>query len=216
MYKRQVLFGQGRGDNKKEEWKKINYKEILQFSWDSQFFYWLLSKIGSSFSHESDPEYTISLLDVSAVAQLTTEQEYDSTSKGANVLGSLPALSGLGTNQSVYEAGFAFQFPNMTLTLRMSDNSTCFINSSASNIIGENGESLNIEQDYVRVVLTIYGILLLTLKRKYNSDVANRLWTVSQEQFQRKNWALYVIRELCEENDISLDDVKGILPESNN
>jgi hypothetical protein len=207
---RSVLFGQGRKENKKVEWKKINYQDVKQFKFDSKFFYWLLSKVGKEFCHESDPNYKISLVDVSAVAQLTDKEEYDSTSKGTNVLGSLPALSGLGSNHSVYEAGFSFNLPNMSLTLRISDNSTCYINLDASTVTNEKNESVSVKYEYVKVVLTVYVILLLTLKKSYNNDVSTGNWTTDEEAFQRKQWGLFVIRELCVENEITLEDIKDL------
>ncbi len=207
---RSVLFGQGRKENKKEEWKKINYKDVKQFKFDSKFFYWLLSKVGNEFLYNGKKDYNIKLLDVSAVAHATEQEEYDSTSTGTNILGSLPALSGLGSNQSVYEAGFTFKLPKISMTLRMSENSECFINLDNSNIENENGELLSVNHDtvYARVILTIYGILLITLKKSYNSEISDRAWTINDEQLQRKKWGLFVIKELCDENDISLKDIE--------
>lgn len=207
---RSVLFGQGRKENRKAEWKKINYQDVKLFKFDSKFFYWLLSKVGKKFCHESDLNYTISLVDVSAVAQLTDKEEYDSTSKGTNILGSLPALSGLGSNQSVYEAGFSFNLPKMSLTLRISDNSTCFINLDASTVFNEKNEPVSVKHEYIKAVLTVYVILLLTLKKSYNSEVSKRIWTTSNEAIQRKQWGLFVIRELCIENEITLEDIRDL------
>ncbi|OLN21498.1 hypothetical protein BTO30_14530 [Domibacillus antri] len=207
---RSLLFGQGRQGNKKEEWKKLKFNNVLQFGFDSKFFYWLLSNVGKEFQHDSDKTYKIKLTDVSNVAQLTDKAEYDSKSTGTNVLGSLPALSGLGSNQSVYEAGFGFTLPKMSLTLRLADNSTCYINKDLSNVTSEKGETLTVDHELVNVTLTVYVILLLTLKKSYNADIEKKTWTHNEEASQRKKWALFVIGELCEENNVTLKDI-GVL-----
>ncbi|WP_026672419.1 hypothetical protein [Alkalihalobacterium bogoriense] len=209
---RSVLFGQGRQENKKEEWKKVNYKDVKQFKFDSKFFYWLLSKIGNEFKYDDKKDYKLKLFDVSAVAHSTVQEEYDSTSIGTNILGSLPALSGLGSNQSVYEAGFTFKLPNLSLTLKISENSECFINLDKSRTENGKGESVTVNHDseYVRVVLTIYSVLLITLKKTYNSEVSSKSWTINEEESQRKKWGLVVINELSEENNITLEDIKDL------
>lgn len=204
---RSILFGQGRGTKKKEEWKKVNYTNVMQFKFDSKFFYWLLSKKGTVFNAPNDPNYKINLSDVSAVAQLTDKEEYDSKSQGSNVLGSLPALSGLGSNQSVYEAGFTFKLPNMEISLRIADDSTCYINLDDSRYIKQNGEWVDINQEYATVIMSLYSIVLLNLKLYYNLECNNKNWTSVDEEQQRKNWALFVIRELCNENNINLNDI---------
>ncbi|OMF59370.1 hypothetical protein BK139_13310 [Paenibacillus sp. FSL R5-0490] len=209
---RSVLFGQGRKENKKEEWLKVNYKDVKQFKFDSKFFYWLLSKVGNEFEYEDKKDYKLNLYDVSAVAHSTDQEEYDSTSIGTNILGSLPALSGLGSNQSVYEAGFTFKLPKLSLTLKISENAECFINLDNSSATNDKGESVSVKDDteYVRSILTIYAILLITLKKAYNSEISGGSWTTSEEESQRKKWGLFVINELCEENNITLEDIKEL------
>ncbi|HDR8522608.1 TPA: hypothetical protein QC471_004566 [Bacillus toyonensis] len=168
LVKLYYVKGSCRKGNKKEEWKKINTTNVGPYKFDIRFFYWLLSKNGTSFKIKTninqESTYEIKLKDISAVAQLADKEEYDSTSRGTNILGSLPALSGLGSNQSVYEAGFYFEVPAIEFYLRLEDNSTCFIDTSNSIIKKEDGSFASIKTEYIRCILTVNVILLITLK----------------------------------------------------
>ncbi|MCY8915671.1 hypothetical protein MOE20_06530 [Bacillus atrophaeus] len=201
-----ILFGQGRGINKKEEWGKVEHKDITQFSFDSNIFYWLISKKGSQFNYENS-DFKFSLTDITAISNQTDRLEYDSTNSGSNILGSSPALTALGSNHSVYEAGLSFKTPNMTLLLRLSETSTCYVNVDKSFVTLQSGDNVNVKQDLTNVVLSIYTVILLTLKGAYNSasDKSEKQVT------QRRNWALLVIRTLCEENEIPLNEIKKLL-----
>lgn len=203
---RSILFGQGRGINKKEEWKNVKHKDISQFTFDSSFFYWLISKKGAQFTLK-DSDFKFSLTDITAISNQTERLEYDSTNSGSNILGSSPALTALGSNHSVYEAGLSFRTPNMKLLLRLSETSTCYLNVDKSFVTKATNENVNVKQELTSVVLNIYCVILLTLKEAYNSSPDKREQTVTQ----RKDWALLVIRTLCEENDIPLDEIKKLI-----
>ncbi|MES9797770.1 hypothetical protein, partial [Bacillus toyonensis] len=64
----------------------------------------------------------------------------------------------------VYEAGFYFEVPAIEFYLRLEDNSTCFIDTSNSIIKKEDGSFASIKTEYIRCILTVNVILLITLK----------------------------------------------------
>lgn len=204
-----LLFGQGYALNKKEEWGKIS-KENLQFHWESDFFYWLLSKVGSTFNIETDSRYSIDIQDIFAVAHATAQDEYNSTSDGSNILGSVSALSGFGTNQNLYEAGIVFKFPNLHLVIKISEKSTCLLDLDDSYLIIPGEPAKKLTEDNTLVLITIYSILLPILKQNYNKETYTepKIWTTEQSEIARKNWAFSAIVELCGDNDIYFEDLE--------
>ncbi|MCU7756897.1 hypothetical protein N7988_28120 (plasmid) [Bacillus cereus] len=207
---RSALFGQGYR-NPKEEWGKVYYKDIDTYALDSRFFYWIFSKRGQSIPWNGSEDESIQVVDVSAVSQLAERQAYDSTSQGANVLGSVQALSGLGSNQSVYNGGFYFLKHNdFSLFMEIGADGSCTIDTGRSNFI-KNGQIENVSQNFQYLILVLYTSLFPGLKELYNTERTGGVWTILREADQRKQWALEVVKELCEENEIALSELESIL-----
>lgn len=207
-----VLFGQGY-KHRREEWGKLQSKDLPQYQLDSRFFYWLFSKRGQKINIKPNgtAPYSINLIDVHAVSQLSERQAHDNRSEGAGVLGSISALSGLGSNQSVYEGGFHFLLPDLQLLTRIASNCTCFLDSSRSIFTGEEDSSKSIMDDFPKTAIIIYTVLFPGLLARYHAEVQTGNWSASREEEQRKAWALQVIKELAEDNKISLVDLETIL-----
>jgi hypothetical protein len=208
---RSFLFGQRRG-NRIIEWGTVEFKNIGFYILDSRFFYWLFSKRGQTLTLPNQAQSQVNVVDISAVSQLADRNAYDSTSQGANILASLPALSGLGSNQSIYNGGFYFQKDNtFNLFMNIDSNCSCTIDAARSNIF--NGNELDlIPNNYTKTVLTLYTFLFPGLKELYNHEQNSGQWNHAQETDQRKQWALEVVKELCDENNINIRELQQIIP----
>lgn len=208
---RSALFGQGRKEKKKEEWGKVDYQKIAAFSIDSKFFYWLFSKRGTTLKLPigKGKTYEINLVDISAVSQLADKNAYDNKSEGADVLGSLPALSGLGTNQSVYEGGIHLTNNDVTLKMSIHYDCSCYIDSGRSTLTSQSQVN-NIDNDFPGFVLVIYKLLFPGMFALHNQETRLGHWDQAKEEVQRKNWALKVIKELSDENGITYKDLRVV------
>ncbi len=206
---RSLLFGQNRS-NRIEEWGTVEFRNLDFYSLDSRFFYWIFSKRGQALNFPHFNNGQVNVVDISAVSQLADRDAYDSTSQGANVLGSLQALSGLGSNQSIYNGGFYFlKDGTFNYFMRIATDCSCIVDLSRSNI--HNGTEFDlIQNNFSKAVLTIYTFLFPGLKSLFNQEQGEGLWNFSQEAEQRKQWALEVVRELCEENSIDLEELEQI------
>lgn len=208
---RSLLFGQRRG-NRIEEWGTLEFKNIDFYTIDSRFFYWVFSKRGQTLTLPNQNNSQINVVDISAVSQLAPRNAYDSTSQGANILESLQALSGLGSNQSIYNGGFYFQKDNLfNMFLKIDSNCACTIDTGRSNIKNGNDFDL-IQNNFTKAVLTIYTFLFPGLKALFNQEQNSGQWNHAQESDQRKQWALEVVKELCEENNINIRELQQIIP----
>lgn len=206
---RSALFGQG-NKNPKEEWGKVYFKDIDTFALDSRFFYWIFSKRGQTVSLHGSPNETIQIVDVSAVSQHAERKAYDSKSQGANVLGSVQALSGLGSNQSVYNGGFYFlKENNFSLFMEIGSDGSFTIDTARSSITKNNQMEI-VSQNLQHVILVIYTYLFPGLKALYNAERGG-VWNTVVEADQRKQWALEVVKELCLENEIKLNELESVL-----
>lgn len=208
---RSTLFGQRRG-NRIEDWGSVEYKNLDLYTLDSRFFYWVFSKRGHTLTLPNHNNEEVKVVDISAISQLAARNAYDSTSQGANVLESLQALSGLGSNQSIYNGGFYFLKENsFNMFMKIDSNSSCTINTGRSNI--HNGTELDlIQNNFSKSVLTIYTFLFPGLKALFNQEQNSGLWNQARELDQRKQWALEVVKELCEENNINIRELQQITP----
>lgn len=212
---RSCLFGQGY-KFKKPEWGKIQSKDLTQYNLDSRFFYWLFSKVGHRLSIrlENEEDYAVNLVDVHAVSQLSEREVHDNRSEGSDVLGSIPALSGLGINQNVYEGGVHLMMPDMQLLTKIHSNCTCFIDSMNSRFIiqdDDQGQPRTILDDFPKAAILIYTVLFPGLKEIYHRAVDGGEWTAATEEGQRKEWALQVIKHLSADNQITLEDLEKIM-----
>ncbi|WP_419890744.1 hypothetical protein [Paenibacillus xylanexedens] len=210
---RSVLFGQGYKKLKKEEWGKVQHDKLVQYRLDSDFFYWLFNKRGQKIniqSVEGKEDYIVSLIDIHAVSQLSEREVYDNKSEGADVLGSLPTLSGLGTNQSVYEGGLHIIMPDMQLLTKVTNSCTCVLDSVRS-VISKEGETSNVMDEFPKTSILIYTILFPGLLSRYHAEKINGEWSAEKGEKQRKAWALDVIKQLASDNAITLEDIEEIL-----
>lgn len=191
---RSVLFGQGY-KHKKTEWGKVASKQLPQFSLDSRFFYWIFSKRGQQLNVVlEDSPFVLNILDVSAVSQLSDRNVHDNRNEGPDVLGSVPALSGLCINQNVYEGGFHLLINNIQLYCRFSSDCTCALDSSRS-IITRGENVAPVINDFPNLAITVYTLLVLGLLATFHRETQVGGWTVVEENEQRKKWALQVILE---------------------
>lgn len=207
---RSVLFGQGY-KYKKPEWGKVSTKEMPQYSLDSKFFYWIFSKRGQELNIDwGNSTANIKILDVSAVSQYSDRNVHDNRNEGPDVLGSLPALSGLGKNQNVYEGGFQFLIDDVHLFCRFTSNSTCTLDSGRS-IITRGERVTPIIEAFPRLAVTVYTILIPGLLASFHKESnPGGSWTSKEEEKQRKFWALKVIKELSYDNNITLEDMENL------
>ncbi|MFB5676447.1 hypothetical protein ACE3NQ_08600 [Paenibacillus terreus] len=210
---RSVLFGQGYRKLKKEEWGKVQYDKLMQYTLDSDFFYWLFNKRGQKINIQpakDREDYFINLIDIHAVSQLSERDVHDNKSEGAGVLGSIPTLSGLGINQNVYEGGLHIIMPDMQLLTKVTKSCTCVLDSTRSVISKEGGSSLIVD-DFPKTSILIYTILFPGLLSLYHAEKINGEWSAEKGEQQRKAWALDVIKQLASDNSITMEDIEEVL-----
>lgn len=210
---RSALFGQRR-KARMEEWGKIEYKEPLPFMFSSKFYYWLFGKKGESLKlEEDDTNKEINLIDVSAVSHLADKDAYDSSSTGADILGgSVSALSGLGSNEEVYQAGFKLTIESTNLMISFGLNGICIVDLDTCYYNKESEEIRRFFQtDFEYFILIIYGVTLPKLLEMFNTEVDNKVWNDQLENGLRKQWALKVIKNLSVHNNIFLSDLETII-----
>lgn len=210
---RSVLFGQGYRKLKKEEWGKVQHEKLVQYTLDSDFFYWLFNKRGQKINIQptNDKEdYFINLIDIHAVSQLSEREVHDNKSEGAGVLGSIPTLSGLGINQNVYEGGLHILMPDMQLLTKVTKSCTCVLDSSRSVIPHDGGVSY-VMDEFPKTSILIYTILFPGLLSLYHTEKMSGEWSAETGEKQRKVWALDVIKQLADDNAITMEDIEGIL-----
>lgn len=210
---RSVLFGQGYRRLKKEEWGKVQYDKLAQYTFDSDFFYWLFNKRGQKINiqtTEGKEAYFISLTDIHAVSQTSERDVHDNKSEGAGVLGSIPTLSGLGINQSVYEGGLHIIMPDMQLLTKVTKSCTCVLDSSRS-VISKEGGTSSVMDEFPKTSILIYTILFPGLLSLYHVEKRSDAWSAEKGELQRKAWALDVIKQLASDNSITMEDIEEIL-----
>lgn len=215
---RSALFGQRRG-HKMEEWGELQFNEPMPFSFPSRFYYWLFSRKGQTLSFNIDTrKQTLKVIDVAAISHLAEREAYDSSSVGAGLLsGSIPALSGLGSNEDVYQAGFKLLINNSYFMINLGENGVCVLDSKKSYYLetDQEGETLKyIDSNFEYFVLMIYGVIFPKLLEKYNKLLNEGLWDDISEEGLRRSWALKVIKELSIHNNIEFADLKELLEQT--
>lgn len=205
-----ILFGQGY-KHKKEAWGKVEVENLPQFSLDSRFFYWIFSQRGQILSADLGAEnFTVNVLDVSAVSQLSEREVHDNKNEGPDVLGSISTLSGLGINQSVYEGGFHLLLSDAQLYFKLSKNCTCMLDSAKSIRTGTT-PVVSVTEDFPRLAIMMYTLLIPGLLATFHRETqSGGTWSITEEVKQRKNWALQVIDQLAFDNNVSLEDLERI------
>lgn len=212
---RSALMGQRKG-NRIEEWGNIEYKNVPFFKFDTQFFYWLISKKGSVlFSHSSEPEQTteMKLVDVSALTLVGDRSVYDSNNQGANLLTESPtALSGLGCNNDVQLVGIKLVFDETTILFRFESNGTSYINVDRTQYYDAEERIIGIDDDFPYFIIAIFGSTFPILLEKFHREKRSTNWE-EVISVQRKKWALKAIKELCLHNEISTLELDSLLNE---
>lgn len=201
---RSALFGQRKGE-KMEEWGNIEFKKPLPFIFDSKFYYWLLSKKGASFTINTEK---IELLDVSAISLFSERNVYESNSQGPDLLnGSVSALSGLGSNESVHSVGLKLKIGSTTLNIQVSANGATYIDTNRCTKI-ENDNLTSFNDDFSYFILLIYEKIFTELILHFEKDKSLHKWDDHAEALQRKTWALKVIKNLVEQNNIHIEELE--------
>lgn len=207
---RSHLLGQKRGD-RMEEWGDITSKRPLPYHFDSKFYYWLLSKKGQTLRLNKKE---VTLIDVSALSLLSDRNVYNSSSEGPALLdGSLSALSGLGINESITIVGLKIKIDNTTLTIKFGEDGVSYIDKEHCFKL-EGDEMTTYSDDSSYFILLIYGFIYPQLLRKYDEDVSLGYWNIQNEEVQRKQWALKVIRQLARHNGILESEIRQCLASS--
>lgn len=199
---RSSLFGQRIGQ-KMEEWGEIEWKLPFPFTFDNKFFYWLLSKKGHAFEIR---DKRIEVIDVSAISLTSDRNVYESNSFGPDLLnGSLAALSGLSSNETVHQAGIKLKIDSTTFNIEVSKEGVTVIDKY--HCYKEGASFVSFDSDCCYFLLLLYETIYPELLLQFNIEKSSGNWNQPQELSQRKAWAIKVIRNLIEQNDIELEDI---------
>lgn len=209
------LMGQTRG-NKDPEWGTIEVKSIPHFTFESDFFYWLLTKKGENLNYKETEK--LEIIDVSAIAVLSEKDTFNSTSEGAGLLDScLSALSVLSANESIERIGLKVKISNYELIFQFNKFAQIFIDeekSFYSETIEKDGDiTENITfyfEDSTQFILNLYTVVFPILINNFTIEQRDTNWTEKIKDIQ-KGWALNVVKKLIDHNEITIGDIQQAL-----
>ncbi|MFU1795426.1 hypothetical protein ACM1RC_16290 [Paenibacillus azoreducens] len=203
---RTLLMGHGRHTNdEQKQWKRVQLKDIPNFNFTSDFFYWLISKENKTVETAL---VKMDINDIRFLAQSGTERsDVRHESQGANILDEAVSKTGLGVNSRVDMIGTTISFEGGHINLIIFDNGVCWVDNYNSAMNGITGELEAFEENLEMGALTLFCGILPELKTAYNNDKNNNLWTTEHQAKARKLWALGAINELCSENDITYEEI---------
>jgi hypothetical protein len=205
---RSFLMGGGKKPNESHtRWKKVQFKDIPNYSFSSDFFYWLISKENSSIKTE---EFDLNISDIRYLAQSPDRRDVRHESEGDNLLDEAMSKTGLGVNSRVGQVGTTISTSAGTLRFSIFETGDCYVDNYDSGIIDSKGEISPFESTLDKGALMLYAVILPELKAAFNTEKISGVWTTQQQADSRKNWALGAINELCSENEVSMDDISQL------
>ncbi|WP_042348228.1 hypothetical protein [Bacillus massiliigorillae] len=218
---RSVLMGAGRkADEAHKEWKKVQFKDIPNYSFSSDFFYWLISKENQEVSscneerccekEECDSLLKISISDIRNLSQSVDRKDITHESTGKNLLDEAVPKTGLGINTTVGQVGTTLITSEGTIRFHLLANGEAIINNYESGLNGTNGEVIPFYLNLDLGSLMLYAVLLPELKKQFNIEKNGPEWTIEHQALARKSWALGAINELCAENEIDIDEIEAL------
>lgn len=206
---RTVLMGGGRlSDENHRRWGKVQSKEINNYSFSSEFFYWLISKQNSTVTVGG---ISLDVSDIRFLSQTGTERsDVRHESQGANITDEAISKTGLGVNSRVGQVGTTIGFTGGNFRLILFENGSCWLDNNLSAINGATGELEPLETNLETGSLSLYSSILPLLKTSFNEDRDHGRWTVEHQASARKLWALGAINELCSENEITINEIQNL------
>lgn len=203
-----LMGGKRPKDPRHTGWKKVLSSEVRNYTLPSELLYWLISKqnsiVETSFVH-------IGVSDIRYLAQSTERNDAKYMSEGSNLLDEAVPRTGLGVNSLIGQVGTTLIIQgeaNLRLIIR--ETGECIIDTDFSVVHGKSDDFETIEDNLERAAMLLYMLILPGLRSAYNGDVNSGAWTSQHESDARKQWALGAIAELCEANNINLDEIKNM------
>lgn len=202
------LLGQGR-KNKNSEWGKIS-KVAYPFTFESAFFYWLLTKKGKEVQFKKQ---SISIIDVNAISVLSEGSTYNNTSEGNALLDvCLPALSVLSINEMITNIGLKLKLSDYEIVINFNKNAVVQIDTVKSHKLIDDEENISTySEDSNGFILLIYAYIFPALLELFEKDKSGDNWKGTVKMWQR-NWAIDVVKVLIRHNDIKTSDLDSDLP----
>lgn len=189
------------------KWKKVQFSDIPNYTFNSDFFYWFISKQNQVINSDLSQ---IQVRDIKHLSQVTERKDTKHLSEGDNLLDEAVPKTGLGVNSNVGQVGTTLVVPEAHLRLILMETGECYIDPYLSSVNGPNGQLEPVEDNLESVALMLYVVLLPTLKAAYNADIQKGSWAPEHHAQARKEWALGAINELCSENGITLEEIKSL------
>lgn len=205
---RSALMGGGRNPEPSHmNWGKVNFSDIVQYRFNSEFFYWLISK------RDSTIETCYGDMTLSGIRRLENSSERGDTSyssEGENILNEAVPKTGLGINTVVDNVGTTIATTEVILSIVLENDGVCRIDRYNSSINLEGG-SVDLADNHLDIAsIMVYAIIIPALRSAYNSDCSSGVWNSSTRDIMCKQCALDAINELCYENSITLEEIKRI------
>jgi hypothetical protein len=205
-YIRSMLMGGGRTpDESHTVWKTVQFKDIPNYTFSSEFFYWLISKENSIINTSF---FNMNVSDIRYLAQSPDRRDVHHESKGDNLLDEAMSKTGLGVNSRVGQVGTTISTTEGTLRFVLFETGDCYVDNYESAVHSSSGEIEPFELHLEIGAIMLHGILLPAMKSAFNAEKNSQQWTTQHQAESRKTWALGAINELCSENDISIQDIQ--------
>lgn len=205
---RSALMGCGRNPEPSHtNWGQVNFSDIIQYRFDSDFFYWLISK------RESNLKTCYGDMALSNIRRLDNSSERGDTnysSEGENILNEAVPKTGLGVNTIVDKVGMTIATNEGKISIVLENNGVCKLERSNSSINLNGGEIDFADNHLDKVSIMIYSIIIPALRAAYNFDCNNGVWTNETHNVMCRRCALDAINELCYENNITLEELSQI------
>lgn len=207
-YIRSLLMGGGRKPAELHtRWKSVQFKDIPNFNFSSDFFYWLITKENSTINTDN---FNMSVSDIRYLAQSADRKDINHESEGANLLDEAMSKTGLGVNSRLGRVGTTITTNEGTHRFILFENGDCHVDNYESAINSPSGDVEPFEKHLEIGALMLFSSILPSLKSAFNTDVSQRHWTTQHQKDSRKEWALGAINELCSENEITLDEISEL------
>lgn len=187
-------------------WNKINYKNIVGYSYESDFFYWLIYNKNNTINIDN---YSFVIDDVKQFMSKEDRTEGSCEGDGDEVDREIPLMSLMSIDKKLillklkiifnkqYKYCFSFSYDGRVII----EDTQCII---------QRDEYKYDTMDLNKVVLDIYFIILPKLYKKYRQEIEN--WKENKVHF-RKRLCFDVINQMLIENDIEFDELAASLSE---
>ncbi len=187
----------------KNRWGKIKYKNVINYTLDSDFFYWLLYKNGSANGIRMINGEIVKVIDVSLVIQQDALESYTTHSIGVDILGSTSALSGFAENQIINQTGVVFVSDNVKLFSLIENTGVIHVNKGKTEL----NVKFSKDNDFLTTALYLYTYLLPNLLSTLENEKKQNDWGENLISEKRKEWAMNAILNLMLFNDINTEEI---------